>query len=283
MSEPYSCEKQYIGNFGHPVWENPTEHMVNAAFAHHGLDWIYVTYEVPADNLEAAFEGVKALGYRGFNCTLPHKVAIIEHLDGLGESAEVMGAVNCVVLRDGRYIGENTDGKGFLESLTPVVDPAGRRVLIFGAGGAARAVSVELALAGASAIHIVNRSPQRGRELVALLNEKTSAVASFEAWEGDYPIPAETDIVVNATSIGLFPDSSRVPVDASTLRSDLVVADIIPNPPRTAFLREAQAAGCTTIDGLGMLVNQGKVGIAYWTGVEPDPSVMRAALEAIFA
>ena len=104
MSEPYSCEKQYIGNFGHPVWENPTEHMVNAAFAHHGLRWQYVTYEVPADNLRAAFEGVKALGYRGFNCTLPHKVAILEHLDGLGASAEVIGAVNCVVRRDGRYI-----------------------------------------------------------------------------------------------------------------------------------------------------------------------------------
>jgi shikimate dehydrogenase len=282
MSEPYTCKKHYIGNFGYPVWENPTEHMVNAAFEHHGLSWKYVTYEVPAGNLKAAFEGVKALGYRGFNCTLPHKVAIIEHLDGLGESAEVMGAVNCVVNRDGKYIGENTDGKGFLESLTPVVDPDGKNVLIFGAGGAARAVSVELALSGATSITIVNRSVDRGKELVELVNSKTQAQATYEPWEGDYAIHGGVDIVVNSTSIGLFPDTSRVAVDVSTLRADLVVADIIPNPPTTAFLIEAEAAGCTTIDGMGMLVNQGKIGIKYWTGVEPDASAMRAALEEIF-
>ena len=282
MSEPYTCEKQYIGNFGYPVWENPTEHMVNAAFDHHGLKWKYVTYEVPAGNLKAAFEGVKALGYRGFNCTLPHKVAIIEHLDGLGESAEVMGAVNCVVNRDGKYIGENTDGKGFLESLLPVVDPAGKKVLVFGAGGAARAVTVELSLAGASSITVVNRSADRGEELVALINSKTQTPATFEAWDGDYPIPADVDIVVNSTSIGLFPDTSRVPVDVSTFRQGLVVADIIPNPPKTAFLTEAEAAGCTPLYGLGMLVNQGKIGIKFWTGVEPDTSAMRGALEDIF-
>ena len=282
MSEPYSCEKQYVGNFGHPVWENPTEHMVNAAFAHHGLRWSYVTYEVPAEKLKDAFEGVKALGYRGFNCTLPHKVAIIEHLDGLGESAEVMGAVNCVVQRDGRYVGENTDGKGFLESLRTVIDPADRKVLIFGAGGAARAVSVELALAGASEIQIVNRSTQRGRELVALLNEKTQAKASFARWRGDHPISADTEILVNTTSIGLSPDTSRIAVDVGSLRPDLVVADVIPNPPKTAFLTEAATAGCRIIDGLGMLVNQGKISIRYWTGIEPDPAVMREALETIF-
>ena len=282
MSEPYSCEKQYIGNFGHPVWENPTEHMVNAAFAHHGLRWQYVTYEVPADNLRAAFEGVKALGYRGFNCTLPHKVAILEHLDGLGASAEVIGAVNCVVRRDGRYIGENTDGKGFLESLRPVIDPSGRKVLVLGAGGAARAVSVELALAGATELQIVNRSEERGRELAALLEEKTDASASFTAWRGDHAIPDDVDVVVQATSIGLYPDQTRVAVDATTLREGLVVADVIPNPPKTGLLKEAEAAGCRTIDGLGMLVNQGRVAIEYWTGVLPDAAVMRASLEELF-
>lgn len=283
MSEPFSCEKKYVGNFGQPVWENPTEVMVQAAFDHHDLAFRYITTEVPAENLAAAFAGVKAMGYKGFNCTLPHKVAIIEHLDDLGESAALMGAVNCVVERDGRYVGENTDGKGFLESLTPIIDPAGKRVLIFGAGGAARAVSVELALAGAAAITIVNRTVERGEELVALLNAKTGAPATFLAWNSDHAIPDDVEIVVNSTSIGLFPDTSRVAVDASTLRAGLVVADIIPNPPRTRFLEEADAAGCRTIDGLGMLVNQGKIGIRFWTGVDPDTTVMRAALEAIFA
>ena len=283
MSKPFTCEKNYVGNFGFPVWENPTEIMVQAAFDHHGLAFRYITTEVPADDLAAAFAGVKAMGYRGFNCTLPHKVAIIEHLDGLGESAALMGAVNCVVERDGRYIGENTDGKGFLESLSPVVDPASKRVLIFGAGGAARAVSVELALAGAASITIVNRTIERGEELVALLNAKTEVPSTLVAWHGDHPIPSDVDIVVNSTSIGLSPDTSRVAVDATTLRPGLLVADIIPNPPRTRLLAEAEAAGCQTIDGLGMLVNQGKLGIQYWTGIEPDTAVMRAALEAIFA
>jgi shikimate dehydrogenase len=282
MTEPFSCEKKYIGNFGHPVWENPTEAMVQAAFDHHGLAFRYNTTEVPADQLADAVAGAKAMGYKGFNCTLPHKVAVIEHLDGLGESAAIMGAVNCVVERGGQYIGENTDGKGFLDSLKPVIDPTGKNVLILGAGGAARAVSVELALAGASVITVVNRTAQRGEELVALLRERTPVSATFVGWDGDHEISSEVEIVVNTTSIGLFPDNSRVPITERSLRSELVVADIIPNPPATRFLAEARSAGCTTIDGMGMLVNQGKIGIEYWTGVVPDPAVMRSALESIF-
>lgn len=282
MTGPYSCERKIIGNFGHPVWENPTEEMVQAAFDHHGLRYRYVTTEVPAARLADAVRGARAMGYRGFNCTLPHKVAVIEHLDGLGESARLMGAVNCVVERDGKYVGENTDGKGFLESLKPVRDPKGARITVLGAGGAARAITVELALAGAASVTIVNRTPARGEALAGLLGERTGVQVSFRPWKGDFKIPADTEILVQATSIGLFPDGSRVPVDASTFRPGLVVADVIPNPPRTRFLQEAGSAACVTIDGLGMLVNQGRIGIRYWTGVEPDPRVMRAALERIF-
>lgn len=282
MSGPYSCEKKYVGNFGFPVWENPTEAMVQAAFDHHGLRFRYNTTEVPAEKLPDAVRGARAMGYKGWNCTLPHKVAVIDLLDGLGESARVMGAVNCVVERDGKYIGENTDGKGFLESLRPVRDPKGAGVVILGAGGASRAISVELALAGAASVTIVNRSVGRGEDLATLVRGRTKVKTSFVPWKGDFAVPAGVDILVNATSIGLFPDTSRVPVDASTLRKGLVVADVIPNPPKTRFLQEAAAAGCTTLDGLGMLVNQGRIGIKYWTGVEPDASVMRAALEKIF-
>jgi shikimate dehydrogenase len=271
------------GCFAQPVAENPTVAMVEAAFRHHGLDWRYISCEVAPEHLADAVRGARAMGWVGFNCSLPHKVAVIEHIDGLGASASIIGAVNCAVLRDGKFIGENTDGKGFVQSLTETVDPTGRSVVIFGAGGAARAIGVETALAGASTVTVVNRTASRGQELATLLNSQTPARATFSLWDGDFRIPEGTDIVVNATSIGLFPDvDSRLALDVATLRPEMVVADVIPNPPKTRLLRDAAARGCRTIDGLGMLVNQGVIGIKYWSGVDVDPRVMRARLEEIF-
>ena len=268
------------GSFAMPAAENPTVAMVEAAYRHHGLAARYLNCEVAPEALGDAVRGARAMGWVGFNCSIPHKVAVIEHLDGLGASAEVIGAVNCVVARDGRWIGENTDGQGFLEALKTVVDPAGRSLVIFGAGGAARAIAVEAALAGAASITVVNRGRERGEELADLLIARTSSAASFVPWEGDYAVPEGTDIVVNATSIGLFPDvDARVPVDVDSLRPGMVVADVIGNPPRTRLIRDAEARGCTVLDGLGMLVNQGVIGIRHWTGVDPDPAVMRRALE----
>ncbi len=271
------------GSFAMPAAENPTVAMVEAAYAHHGLDIRYLNCEVPPEKLRDAVKGARAMGWIGFNCSIPHKVAVIEHLDGLGESAEVMGAVNCAVLRDGKFIGENTDGKGFLQSLREVTDPAGKTVVMFGAGGAARAIGVELAFAGAKKITVVNRDEKRGRGLVDLLNTKTKVTVELAPWRGDYGIPEETDIVVNATSIGLFPDvDARLALDIQTLHPGMVVADVIPNPPRTRLVRDAQARGCTMLDGLGMVVNQGVIGIKYWTGVDVDASVMRRKLEDLF-
>jgi shikimate dehydrogenase len=224
------------------------------------------------------------MGWIGFNLSIPNKVAVLEFLDELAPSAQIIGAVNCVVIKDGRLIGENTDGQGFLTSLKTVVDPSGKGVVLFGAGGAARAIAVELALAGASSIRVVNRDPGRGRELAALIAGKTPAKAEFVPWDRTYAIPAGTDVVVNATSIGLFPDvDARLDFDLDGLRPGMVVADVIPNPPRTNLIRDAEARGCTTLDGLGMLVNQGVVGIRLWTGVDADPTVMRRALEEIFS
>jgi shikimate dehydrogenase len=283
MGTELNFKQELTGCFGQPVAENPTQAMVEAAYRHHGLDWRYLTIEVSPSGLQDAVRGAQAMGFIGFNCTIPHKVAVIEHLDGLGESAELMGAVNCVVRRDGKLIGENTDGKGFLFSLSELVLPTGKKVVIFGAGGAARAIGVELALAGVSQITLVNRSPERGRELVNLLNDKTKVRAHFVQWEGDFDVPEETDVVINATSIGLYPDvEARVPMNVGTLRPEMVVADVIPNPPRTQLVRDAEARGCKVIDGLGMLVNQGVIGIKHWTGVDPDPEVMRGALEDVF-
>jgi shikimate dehydrogenase len=272
------------GSFAMPASENPTVAMMEAAYRHHGLDIRYINCEVAPEHLGDAVRGARAMGWIGFNCSLPHKVAVIEHLDGLGESAAVMGAVNCAVRRGERFIGENTDGKGFLESLRQVADPAGRTIALLGAGGAARAIGVELALAGARRIVVVNRDTGRGAALADLIASKTKAKAEFAPWRGDYAIPGDVDILVNSTSIGLFPDvDARVDIDPAGLRSALVVADVIPNPPRTRLIREAEAHGCRVLDGLGMLVNQGVIGIKYWTGVDVDAGVMRATLERLFS
>jgi len=274
---------QLTGSFAMPARENPTVAMIEAAYQHHGLDWRYINCEVHPDDLANAVLGARAMGWAGFNCSLPHKVAVIKHLDGLGESAKVIGAVNCAVRRNGAYIGENTDGKGFLQSLLTKINPSEKSAVIFGAGGAARACAVEMALSGLSSILVVNRDPHRGQELVDLINKETKTKAHYISWVGDYSIPDHVDIVVNATSIGLFPDvTARVAINLESLRSSLVVADIIPNPPRTMFVKEATAHGCQVIDGLGMLVNQGVISIKYWTGVDVDPAVMRKTVEDIF-
>ena len=276
-------KQELTAAFGQPISENPTQAMVEAAYRHHGLDWRYLTIEVGPDGLEDAVKGAKAMGFQGFNCTIPHKVKVIEYLDGLGESASLMGAVNCVVRRDGQWIGENTDGKGFVSSLRELTDPKGKKVVIFGAGGAARAISVEVALAGAQHITIVNRSADRGEELTTLLQDKLPCFADFSSWDSTFSVSSETDVVINATSIGLFPDlDARLDVDPGSLHSEMVVADVIPNPPTTHLVRDARAKGCKVIDGLGMLVNQGVIGIRHWTGIDPDPAVMRAALEEVF-
>ena len=275
---------QLTGCLASPVDENPSVAMVEAAYKHHGLNFRYINIEVGPDKLGEVVAGARAMGWVGFNCSLPNKVAVIQYLDGLGESAALIGAVNCAVMRDGKLIGENTDGKGFLQSLTEVRDPNGKSVVMFGAGGAARAIGVELALAGAAKIIVVNRDPKRGQEVVDLINTKTGTSAELVTWNSTYSIPSEVEIVINATSIGLFPDvNANLNISFDSLRSGVVVADVIPNPPATNLLREAKSRGCITLDGLGMLVNQGVIGIKYWTGIDADASVMRKALEDIFS
>ena len=273
---------ELVGSFSEGSNGNPTVAMIEAAFCHHGLNWRYINCEVPPEKLADAVRGARAMGWRGFNLSIPHKVAVIQHLDGLGESAAIMGAVNCAVNRDGKLIGENTDGKGFLKSLMEVVDPQGKSIVMFGAGGAARAIGVELALAGARSLTVVNRSAERGEPLVRLLNEKTKTPATLTLWPAAYAIPAGTDIMVNATSIGLGNGNQPLDIDLSSLKPGMVVADVIVDPPDTRFLRDAKSRGCTVIDGLGMLINQGVIGVKYWTGVDVDPGVMRRELEAIF-
>jgi shikimate dehydrogenase len=273
---------ELTGSFSTPAAGNPTVAMVEAAYRHHGLDWRYVNCEVAPEGLGDAVRGARAMGWRGFNLSIPHKLAVIEHIDGLGGSAEIIGAVNCVVARDGGLVGENTDGKGFVESLRGVAEVAGARAVVLGAGGAARAIAVEMALAGAAEITIVNRSPAAGTALARLVSGRTGARAGFLPWEGALAVPEGTGILVNATSIGLHPDGAVPPIAFATLAPETVVADVIPNPRDTRFLALARERGCRTLDGHGMLVNQAVTGIAYWSGVRVDGAVMRAKLVEIF-
>lgn len=257
--------------------------MMEPAFAALGLDWRYLTVEVGPESLGEAVRGARAMGWKGFNCTIPHKVAVIDHLDELSPAAELIGAVNCVTIREGRLLGDNTDGKGFLQSVEAIRPLAGLRVVVLGAGGAARAIGAELALAGAAHLTIVNRTASRGRALADSIQERTGVPAESVAWEGLFAVPPDAALVVNATSIGLYPDShAMVPIEPGSLRPGMIVCDVIPNPPQTRLLEVAAAQGCTTLDGLGMLVNQGVIGIRLWSGRDADPRVMREALEEVF-
>lgn len=278
-----SFKQELAGVFGFPVAENPTQVMVEAAFRQMGLDWRYLTLEVKPEDLPAAIGGMKAMGFRGINCTIPHKVAVVKLLDELTPAAKAIGAVNCVVRQGDRLLGENTDGKGFLQSVQEKGPVTGKKAVLLGAGGAARAIGVELLRAGAAGITVVNRSSSRGKELLGVLEAVAPGKSTLVPWQGDYRIPADTNYVIQATSIGLSPDvDARVPLDVNSLKPGMIVCDVIPNPPRTRLIRDAEARGCDVLDGLGMLVNQGVIGIRMWTGKEPDPGVMRQALLEVF-
>lgn len=279
MSANYKAE--LVGVLGCPVAENPTGVMQEAAFAAAGLNWRYLTIEVKPEKLADAIVGVRALGMQGINLTIPHKVAVMRYLDEIAPDAAIIGAVN-TVRRDGeRLIGENTDGKGFLRGVRQDagVDPAGKRVVILGAGGAARAAATELALAGTSHLLVLNRSEARGSQMVKDLRTNTRANVQFEVWDKTYHIANDIDLLVNATSIGLFPDVDGMPdVDMQGAKPTMLVCDVVFNPPETPFLRRAKAYGLPVLDGLSMLVYQGVIGFEMWTGQTAPEAVMKDAL-----
>ena len=264
------------GCLSQPADGNPSVEMIEAAYKHHDLAWRYINVEVGPEHLSDAVQGARAMNWAGFNLSKPHKVEVMKLLDEIGESAALIEAVNCVVNQNGKFVGENTDGKGFVTSLKEKVDPAGKTMVMFGAGGAARAIAVETAIAGIAKIIIVNRSLGRAESVAKILNKKTQTVTECVQWNDCYSIPMDTDVVVNATSIGLFPDvDAQLKVDFETLLPSHVVADVIPNPLRTHLIEAAESKGCAVLDGLGMLVNQGVIGIKLWTGIDANAAVMR--------
>ena len=265
-----SFRHELTGSFSQGSDSNPTVAMVEASYKANNLHYRYVNCEVNPDQLEAAVQGARAMNWKGFNCSIPHKVEVIKYLDGLGESAALIGAVNCAVNRDGKLIGENTDGKGFLKSFLEITPATDKTIVLLGAGGAARAIAVELALAGAKKFYVVNRSRARGEELTALLNDKTSASAEFIEWNKIYSIPADAEVVINSTSMGMVNTEGKQDLDFDSIRTGMLAADVIVNPPQTYFLDEAGKRGATTLQGLGMVVNQAVIGIKYWTGVDVD-------------
>lgn len=278
---------QIVGSFSTGADGNPTVAMMDAAFAHEGLPWRYVNCEVPPEGLSAAVAGAEAMGWRGFNCSIPHKQAVINHLDSLAPAAEVCQAVNCVVMDPGgRHLGHNTDGRGFLDSLTTMIDPAGSQVLLIGSGGAAHAIAAELVLAGAASVAVASRNATTGPSLVDLVNRVSAGAGRLVEWPtGDRPlvVPADVDVVVQATPLGMTPNENEtVAVDWTQAGTDTIAADVVINPPRTRFLANATEAGALTLDGTGMLVNQAAENIRLWAGVDVDRLVLRAALEETF-
>jgi len=284
MSAKTNYQANLVGVIGKPVDENPTGVMFEAAFKELGMNWHYLNIEVLRDDLEDAIKGIRAFNMSGMNITMPYKVDVVSYLDAVADDAALMGAVNAIRVEGRKLIGENTDGKGFLRGLRDdgKTDPDGRKVVLLGAGGAARAIAVELALAGAVCITVVNRSKKNGKQLSALISDKTSTEASFVQWKGVYEIPSDTDIVVNATPIGFTDPNEKPPINYDAITDKMVVCDVIPNNPSTLFLREGGGRGARLVDGLSMLVYQGVICFKIWTGVEAPVDIMRGALRAAF-
>ena len=269
------------GAFGDPIDENPSGAMMEAGFKSVGLDWRYQLFRVPAAGLQEGLNGIRAMGFSGLNLTIPHKIAAVPYMDGLSESAALIGAINTIMIKDGKLYGENTDGKGFIIGIRENgISMSGKRIVILGAGGAARAISVECALAGAVQLTIINRTEAKGRELAELIAKKTSCAAEFVHWTEKVRIPS-CDILVNATNIGLYPDESLPDIDYESIDQNMVVQDIITNPAYTPFLQKVDRLGAHTLDGQSMLVYQGALAVELWTGKKPDPEAMRKALKML--
>lgn len=270
---------------GSPVVGNPTQHMVEQAFSSMGYQGRYLTFDVPKAELEASLWGLRALQFSGGNVTAPYKQQVFPFLDEISESAQLSQAVNCISKKsDGTYRGDNTDGKGFLHSLLCKVDDlSSRSVLLFGSGGAASAIATELVLSQVKNLVLVNRSEGRAIALAKRLEGISKTTVKTKRWDGIYTIEEDNLIVIQATTVGLFNPDACINVAFGKSMTNSIACDVVFNPVRTAFLCHAQEAGCQTIDGLGMLVEQGAIAIKEWTGKDAEREGMKNSLIEAFS
>lgn len=277
-----SGETKLFMIFGDPVEHSLSPVMQNAALQAAGIDGLYIPWRVKAPGLSATLDSLRWMeNFGGANVTLPHKEQAASLVDQLSPEAASVGAVNTIVSRDGRLLGANTDGQGFLRSLQEEGGfvPRGRRAAILGAGGAARAVAWSLIEAGIAELLILNRTSERA-ELLADLVSRRTGVSALGLGLGDPRTRgqlATCALLVNATPVGLHP-SDPPPIDPALLRPQLLVYDLIYRPRETALLREAKRLGCQVLGGLGMLLYQGALAFELWTGRKPPEQVMRTAL-----
>jgi len=265
------------GIIGHPVAHSLSPVFQSAAFAHCGLDVVYERWDTPANALPGRVASLRSGDCLGANVTVPHKEAVIPLLDELGGQSARMGAVNTIVNREGRLFGFNTDGPGFVAALQheATFDVAGKRVLLIGAGGAARGIAFALMEARAENVAVANRTPERAARLAT---EVGGAGGSVRAVPLDTPL-ATYDCIVNCTSVGMHggPDPDGVPIDLAGARPGALAVDIVYAPERTPFLADAGRHGLSTLGGLPMLIYQGALAFELWTGVRAPIDVMFAA------
>jgi shikimate dehydrogenase len=272
-----SGKTKLVGVMGDPVEHSVSPAMHNAAFKTSELDFAYVPFNVKKADLARAVDAVKALNIRGLNVTIPHKVDIIPLLDKIDPLAQEIGAVNVIVNSDGKITGFNTDAEGFLHVLLEHgIEPDGKNVVILGAGGAARAIAFTLAARGANLI-ILNRTASRAAACASDVAKATNA--SIEALTLERKNLADAmeraHLLVNTTSVGMYPKGDETLVTANMIRPHFVVADIVYNPYKTRLLVEAEKAGARTINGLEMLIWQGALAFEKWTGKKAPLNVMR--------
>ncbi|WP_458121675.1 shikimate dehydrogenase [Paenibacillus sp. Z6-24] len=285
MTDRNQANKQaalLLGVMGDPIAHSMSPVMHNIALEAAGLPGMYVPLHVKPDHLAEAVTGARALGFTGFNVTIPHKVEIMKLLDELDESAVSCGAVNTVVIRDGRMKGYNTDGIGYVRSLREEAgELADKRVTVLGAGGAARGIVYALLKENVAGITIINRTVDKAAQLIRELNASDAQMQTATYEELAEYLP-QTDILINTTSIGMHPNMDETPVAAELIPEGIIVSDLIYNPMETRLLREARTRGCRTVGGLGMFIYQGAYAYEYWTGQDAPVSLMHSAvLEAL--
>jgi shikimate dehydrogenase len=276
-------ETRTFGIFGDPIVHTLSPLMQNAAFKALGLSCRYLPFQVHPENLKKAVEAIIPLGIRGVNVTIPHKVAVIPHLDSVAAEALKIGAVNTIETASGRLIGHNTDGAGFLASLSELnIDPSGKRVILIGAGGASRGVAVALLSAGVSEMILMARTAERGRHLARHLNALSSqlkvSVQGMDLMKEPSLKENGSTLLINSTPLGMKMHDP-LPFPASLIDPRWVVADLIYRPYETPLLSAAKKIGAKTVPGLGMLLHQGALAFEIWTKEPPPLKVMKEVLQ----